>query len=259
MNTDKFSFRRFGLVLKWRFLSEWNILAFLVITSFLVIIVTAAIARFFLYAPNDAQGFADYIGGFPAGILIGVCAMAGVLFSDFLRKKNKLRDILMLPALPSEKVLASLLFYIPTFPMVAYCGLKAGMKVFKFVMNGLPDCLYVDPESHAIVEPYMTSGMLTTVSMIFLICTATLLGAMLFRKFHGFFAILVLLVESVVVPIIFVVFDIHPFDSMPATYSLMFSVCVFWTVVNLWMAYKIFLNAEIVGHGLTRKLFAKRR
>lgn len=65
MNTDKFSFRRFWLVLRWRFLSEWNILAFLIITSFIVIIVTALVAKFFLYAPSDKQGFADYISGFP--------------------------------------------------------------------------------------------------------------------------------------------------------------------------------------------------
>lgn len=254
MNTDKFSFRRFWLVLRWRFLSEWNILAFLVITSFLVIIATVLIAKFFLYEPSDKEGFADYISGFPAGILMGVCAMAGVLFSDFLRKKDKRREILMLPALPSEKALGSLLFYIPTFPVMVFLGLKAGLKVFKLIMYRLPDSLYVDFDACAAVEPYMTFGMLAVVSMILLICTSTLLGAMLFRKVYGLFAILVLLVESLIAPVIAVVFDFQLSESMPATYSLIFSVCIFWTVVNLWMAYKIFLNTDIAEHGLMRKV-----
>lgn len=100
----------------------------------------------------------------------------------------------------------------------------------------------------------MKFGMLAAVSMILLICTSTLLGAMLFRKVYGLFAILVLLVESLIAPVIAVVFDFQLSESMPATYSLIFSVCIFWTVVNLWMVYKIFLNTDIAEHGLMRKV-----
>ena len=137
---------------------------------------------------------------------------------------------------------------------MVFLGLKAGLKVFKLIMYRLPDSLYVDFDACAAVEPYMKFGMLAAVSMILLICTSTLLGAMLFRKVYGLFAILVLLVESLIAPVIAVVFDFQLSESMPATYSLIFSVCIFWTVVNLWMAYKIFLNTDIAEHGLMRKV-----
>ena len=81
MNTDKFSFRRFWLVLRWRFLSEWNILAFLIITSFLVIIVTALIAKFFLcfvFAPFISEDLAnDYLAG---AVLLGAAPCTAMVF-----------------------------------------------------------------------------------------------------------------------------------------------------------------------------------
>jgi len=221
-----------------------------------------------MFGQKAVEAIVDIFGSFAAGIIIGVVFIGGVKTSEHIRNRNRRREILMMPALEIEKSIGVLLFYIPVLPLVVFVGLKAGVLAFKGILRlmsyaiGDMDVLFAlqarvsagaAEMSSAGVSGAWVEGILGFM-MLALLSTSALFAGMYFRKGYRPLAGILCLLEMISFPVAVVLLNDGLVESVHTMMVLTSGVSVSWCILNLYLSYRIFCNAEIAEHGLVRKI-----